>query len=93
MSHRQLFGADDEAEGQELDDAEKNGENGKSRSSLGHFYVALRSAPVAEEIQELRKEAQANKALRASLREEGAAKRVFTKVNCTSSTCSSEHMR
>lgn len=34
----------------------------------------------AEEIQELRKEANANKALRSSLREEGAAKRVFEKV-------------
>lgn len=36
----------------------------------------------ADEIQELRKEAEANKALRASLREEGAAKRVFEKVRC-----------
>lgn len=26
----QLFGADDEADGQDLDDAEKNGENGQS---------------------------------------------------------------
>ncbi|KAM0786804.1 hypothetical protein ACM66B_002237 [Microbotryomycetes sp. NB124-2] len=57
----QLFGADDENEGAELDDAEKNGEN-------------------ADEIQELRKEAAAVRQLRASLTEEGAAKRVFDKV-------------
>jgi ubiquitin-like 1-activating enzyme E1 B len=30
--HRQLYGADEEADGQDLDDAEKNGENGTSNT-------------------------------------------------------------
>ncbi|ORY88224.1 hypothetical protein BCR35DRAFT_263546 [Leucosporidium creatinivorum] len=60
----QLFGTDDDAEEQELNDAEKNGEN-------------------ADEIQELRKEAAAIKELRATLVQEGAAKRVFDKVYTT----------
>jgi hypothetical protein len=29
INHSQLFGADDEADGQDLDEAEKNGENGE----------------------------------------------------------------
>ncbi|KAK4057495.1 E1 ubiquitin-activating protein uba2 [Microbotryomycetes sp. JL221] len=57
----QLFGADDENEGNELDEAEKNGEN-------------------ADEIKELRKEAEANRELRASLTQQGSAQRVFEKV-------------
>ncbi|GAA5825052.1 hypothetical protein JCM3770_004514 [Rhodotorula araucariae] len=57
----QLFGADDEADQQELDDAEKNGEN-------------------VDEIQNLRQEAKAVRALRATLGLEGAARRVFDKV-------------
>ncbi|GAA6059204.1 hypothetical protein JCM10212_006597 [Sporobolomyces blumeae] len=59
----QLFGADDESDQQELDDAEKNGEN-------------------VDEIQELRKEAEAVRDLRATLSSEpqGAARRVFEKV-------------
>ena len=38
MRYSQLYGADDEAEGQELDDAEKNGENGQQIR-----YFSLRS--------------------------------------------------
>ncbi|GAA5984580.1 hypothetical protein JCM10908_003409 [Rhodotorula pacifica] len=57
----QLYGADDEADQQELDDAEKNGEN-------------------VDEIKELRKEANANRELRATLNAPGAAERIFKKV-------------
>ncbi|KWU43431.1 hypothetical protein RHOSPDRAFT_19585 [Rhodotorula sp. JG-1b] len=57
----QLYGADDEADQQELDDAEKNGEN-------------------VDEIKELRKEANANRELRATLNAKGAAERIFRKV-------------
>ncbi|SGZ23803.1 BQ5605_C023g09637 [Microbotryum silenes-dioicae] len=81
----QLYGADDEAEGQELDDAEKNGENGVcpgcSCIPCGWDRTDPRAtASTAEEIQELRKEAAAIKQLRGSLAEAGAAKRVFDKV-------------
>lgn len=40
--HSQLFGADDEADQQELDDAEKNGENVDEIKNLRHEAIAVR---------------------------------------------------
>ncbi|KAL8280566.1 hypothetical protein RQP46_006889 [Phenoliferia psychrophenolica] len=60
----QLFGADEEADAQDLNDAERNGENGK----------------LSDEIKELRKEAAAIQELRSTLTSPGAAQRVFEKV-------------
>lgn len=91
MGNSQLFGADDESDQQELDDAEKNGENGSSilPSLLFPLFVDpvelnsfrdCRLSSIVDEIQELRKEALAVRELRSTLTEPGAAQRIFEKV-------------
>ena len=95
-SHRQLFGEDED--GGELDEAEKQGENGKTLQNNVDFLY-LTGLSIANEIAALRKEAQAFKAVRAALRSapEGdasssgpsAAKLVFNKVRISGRLMSS----
>lgn len=83
-AYSQLFGEDENAGG-ELDEAEKQGENGRLRNAQRQPRVA-ECIPIAQEIATLRKEALAFKAVRAALRtphEDGsssAARIVFQKV-------------
>src|SRR5436190_2172992 len=95
----QLFGEDEDAVG-ELDEAEKQGENGNIFFSLGssRFCRSLTSniaRDSAQEIENLRKEALAFRAVRAALRSKqandgDAARKVFHKVGIT--FCSFPHL-
>lgn len=88
---RQLFGEDEEDSGAELDEAEQQGENGTN--TINPVFISLASTPAplaAQEIATLRKEAQAFRAVRDTLRSTNAngsplnanpaAKLVFQKV-------------
>jgi hypothetical protein len=84
---RQLFGEDEDST-DELDEAEKQGENGESffpcSVPILSFGRSPRHLSPAQEIENLRKEAQAFKSVRAALRSRNtssrAAKMVFQKV-------------
>ena len=90
---RQLFGEDEDST-DELDDAEKQGENGEPSAdpcipSNAPSPPTLTLAPallLAQEIANLRREAQAFKSVRAALRSKdtssSAAKMAFQKVQC-----------
>lgn len=85
----QLFGADEDAD--DLDEAEKNGENGQYFPLLQALCLIAKLtilASLVDEIQNLRKEAAAIKTLRATLVEPGASQRVFEKVSFSLYTCS-----
>ena len=90
---RQLFGEDEDST-DELDEAEKQGENGEppydlclpSNALLPWTFTLVPCLLLAQEIENLRREAQAFKSVRAALRSKdtssSAAKMAFQKVQC-----------
>lgn len=79
-----MFGVNDESNADELDKAAADGENGSGTRLLDSISADIILLSTANELAELRKEAEAIKEIRATLGQPASEQKLFDKVGLSS---------